>query len=83
MLWLLKILCTLKVSFMHHYLILKRIGEAAATIRQQLDILACTRPSAASVSASVLARLCNEVGAQMREHLVSVGNKLQLFFRIL
>ena len=34
-----------KIWFMHHHLILKRIGEAAVTIRQQRGIFECTHQS--------------------------------------
>jgi hypothetical protein len=55
-------------------LILKRIAEAAETISQQPDIFERT-------SQSLLCRhqLCIEVNGHTFEHLVSIGNKLQLF----
>ena len=51
--------------------------EAAKTIRQQLVISECTRQSLLRRHRH-RHRLCIEVDARMFEHLVSIGNKLQL-----
>ena len=62
-------------------LILKRIVEATATIRQQLGIFECIRQCLLRRGRRwESARLCIEVGACTFEHLVSIANKLHNFF---
>jgi len=67
-----------KTWFTHRHLILKRIAEAAEIISQQHGIFEHT-------SQPLLSRhqLRTEVDGHTSEYLVSIGNKLQLFFRIL
>jgi hypothetical protein len=54
---------------------MKRIVEAAATIRQQPGIFECVRQSLLR-----RLRLCIEVRDHTLENLVVIGNKLHLYF---
>ena len=66
---------TWKTWFTYHHLILKRIVEAAATIRQQPGIFECIRQSLLRRR-----RLYIEVRDHTFVNLVAVGNKLHLYF---
>jgi len=65
--------------FTHRQLTVKRITNAAASNRQQPGILECTCQFLLRRGRRQR-RMCIEVGARVSEHLVLIGNKLQLLF---